>query len=107
MDAGLMRTFWKVLSVVLFASCFLSGLIGISLYAWPNIPSSPRPAEGRIYPLNNHGHYTYMNRSEHILSQIPFWITPVFLPAFAAIQYFVDPFDELRRRRLYRWPPQS
>jgi hypothetical protein len=106
-DSSLMRTFWKVLSVALFASCMVFHLISFSMYWWPNIPSSPQPAEGRIYPLNNHGHYTYMNRSEYLLEQIPFWIYPLFLAAFAAIQYFADPFDELRRRRLYRWPPQS
>jgi hypothetical protein len=41
--------------------CFVSGVLGISMYWWPNIPSVPRPAEGRIYPLNNHAHCTCMN----------------------------------------------
>lgn len=93
-----MRTFWRTVSVILFASCFVFGMVGVSMYWWPNIPSTPEPSEGRVYPLNNHGHYTYMNRSEHLLHLIPFLIYPVFLPAFAAIQHFLDPFD---KKRLY------
>ena len=92
----MMRTFWKFLSVALVASCFAFGLIGISLYWWPSIPSNPRPAEGRIYPLNNHGHRTYMNRSEYLLHVLPFWIYPPFLLAYGAILHFVDPFDQKR-----------
>ena len=99
--------FWKILSVALFATCFVFGAISVSMYCWPSIPSSPRPSEGRIYPLNNHGHYTYMSEAEYRLWQTPFWITPILLPAFAVIQYLVDPFEEIRKRRLYRWPPQS
>jgi hypothetical protein len=48
-----------------------------------------------------------MNEAEYRLWQTPFWITPILLPAFAVIQYLVDPFEEIRKRRLYRWPPQS
>jgi hypothetical protein len=70
-----MRTFWKVLTITLLVICFVSGVLGISMYWWPNIPSAPRPAEGRIYPLDNHAHYTHMNSSEYLLHE---WILSCF-----------------------------
>jgi hypothetical protein len=60
-----MRTFWKILATVLFVTTFASSLIDVSMFWWPDMPSSPRPSEGRVYQLNNHGHYTYMNRREY------------------------------------------
>jgi hypothetical protein len=94
-----MRTFWKILTImlsVLLAVCFLTGF---SMYWWPGIPPSPRPAEGRVYPLNNHGTYTYMNRQEYLLNQSVRWMFLVLLLPCAAIIHFVDPFDEKRRWR--------
>jgi hypothetical protein len=100
-----MRTFWKVLSIILGAICLVCFLTTFSMYWWPSIPPSPRPSEGRVYPLNNHGHYTYMNREEHLLNESARWIfLAAFLPG-SAIYYFVDPFDRKRRWRPVR-PPQ-
>src|SRR5882762_6599868 len=99
-----MRIFWKLLSITLFTACLVFSLTGLSMFWWPNIPSSPRPAEGRIYPLNNHGHYTYMNDSEHFIQELTWGGCPILVAAFAAIQYFVDPFD-YKRRRSYGSPP--
>jgi hypothetical protein len=100
-----MRAFWKVLSIALFATGIGCGLISFSMYAWPNIPSSPRPAEGRIYPLNNHGHSTYMNRSEYLLRQAVWAIFPICLLGYATIWHFVDPFDQKKQPRALRPPP--
>jgi hypothetical protein len=100
-----MRKFWKLSSIVLFTICVAFMLTGLSMFWWPNIPSSPRPSEGRVYPLNNHGHYTYMNDSERFIHQLTLEGSPILLVAFAAIQYFVDPFDYKRRRRIYASPP--
>jgi hypothetical protein len=100
-----MRTFWKTLSITLFATCIALGVAGGSLFWWPHIPSSPRPAEGRIYPLNNHGHYTYMNESEHLLWEITRGTFPILFFAFAGIQHFIDPFEVKRRRRIYGQTP--
>ncbi len=102
-----MRRLWKVLSVALFATGIALGVIGFSMFWWPNIPSSPRPEEGRIYPLNNHGHYSYMNSSEHFIQQVAWAGSPTLLFTFAAIQYLVDPFDYVRRRRKYGSPPSG
>ncbi len=76
-----------------------------SMYYWPSIPLSPRPAEGRIYPLNNHGRYTYMNRREYFLDADTRLVLPVILMTIGAIYYFVDPFEQKRRRRFYGGPP--
>jgi hypothetical protein len=64
------KTFWKVITGLLFFPTFAYGLLVISMYWWPSIPSTPRPAEGRIYPLNNHGEYAYMNRREHLMHEV-------------------------------------
>jgi hypothetical protein len=102
-----MRAFWKALSIALVVMLLGCGLLSLSMYAWPTIPSSPRPAEGRTYPLNNHGHYTYMNRSEYLVRETIqlIWIPLIF--GFGAIQYFLDPFGERRRRRLYGSAPRG
>jgi hypothetical protein len=102
-----MRTFWKILCVALLVGMLVPFLVDLSMFYWPSIPSSPRPAEGRVYPLNNHGHYTYMNRREHLLDESVQWIFLICLPALMAIQHFVDPFEMKRRRRLYGQPPRD
>ena len=95
-----MRTVWRVLSIMVKTICVVCFLIGFSMYWWPGIPSSPRPSEGRVYPLNNHGHYTYMNRQEYLLHETVRWTFPaVFLP-FAFVEYFMDPLN-----RKPRWRP--
>jgi hypothetical protein len=101
-----MRTVWKVVSVLLFAGFFALFLVCVSMYWWPNIPAEPRPLERRTYALNNHGHYTYLNRSEFLLRQSSFLICPMLLASFAAIHFAVDPFGEKEKRRLYDPPPQ-
>jgi hypothetical protein len=98
------RTFWKILTVSIFVPMFASFLISFSMYWWPSIPSTPHPAEGLVYPLNNHGTYTYMNRNEYLLSHAMWWIYLVGMPALAAIEHFVDPFDHKRRWREVRPP---
>lgn len=93
--------------IVLMATYIASGVLAFSLFWWPNIPSSPRPEEGRIYPLNNHGHYTYMNRSELDILELASYGCPILLIALAAIQYLVDPFDEIRKKRKYGTKPRG
>jgi hypothetical protein len=78
---------------------FSSFLIGFSMYWWPSIPSTPQPSEGRVYPLNNHDHYTYMNRREYLLNRSVHWIFPAAFFPYFAIQYFIDPFGRKRRWR--------
>jgi len=95
-----MRTIWKVVSIAVKLICLVCFIIAFSMPFWPGIPSSPQPLEGRVYPLNNHGHYTYMNRQEYLLNETVRWTFPaVFLP-FAFIEYFVDPLN-----RKPRWRP--
>jgi hypothetical protein len=100
-----MRTFWKILATVLFVTAFASVLIQVSMFWWPDMPFSPRPSEGRVYPLNNHGHHTYMNRREYLLSWVLEDVAFASGAAYAAIYFFVDPFDLKRRLRPLRPPP--
>lgn len=105
-DVGSRRaqTFWKVLAILLLTIFLVCLLIALSMPFWSNIPSEPQPSEGRIYPLNNHGHYTYMNRREYLLNQAAEWTMPAVFFPFFAIQYFIDPFDRKRRWRPLRPP---
>jgi hypothetical protein len=98
------KAFWKVITGLIFFPTFAYVMLVISMFWWPNIPSTPRPDEGRIYPLNNHGSYTYMNRREYLMQEAtPFVVVPV-LAALAAINYLVDPFDNERKRIYGRAP---
>jgi hypothetical protein len=100
-----MQTFWKILATVLFVTVFASFLINFSMFWWPDMPSSPRPSEGRVYPLNNRGYSTYMNRREYLLRWVLEDVHFAGGAAFAAIYFFVDPFDDKRRLRPLRPPP--
>jgi hypothetical protein len=71
-----MRALWKVLTVVLMAIWVACFLVNFSMYWWPDMPTSPRPEQGRIYPLNNHGSYTYMNAWDHRLNWTIWQVTP-------------------------------
>jgi hypothetical protein len=102
-----MQTFWKVLSIILVATFFSCLLLSVSMYSWPDMPTSPRPAEGRIYPLNDHGHYTYMNEPEHRLRTVIWWVLPILIVAICTIQHFKDPSGEQRKWRLYGRVPRE
>ncbi len=100
-----MRTFWKILATVLFVTTVASSLVDVSMYDWPDMTSSPRPSEERVYPLNIHGTYKYMNRREYLLNWVLEDVGFACGGAVAAIYFFVDPFDWKRRLRPLRPPP--
>jgi len=104
-----MRILWKVVVVVLLVwsslvTCVACFLVAFSIYWWPDMPTSPRPAEGRVYPLNDHAHYTYMNEWEHNLHEALWMAAPFLCLGMFLIHWFVDPF-ELKRRRRFGSPP--
>jgi len=92
----MMRMCWKILTAFLAVTFLASLAVTISMYYWPSIPRSPQPSEGRIYPLNNHGSFTYMNRTEYALRQECWWTFAICFAALGSIQLFVDPFDKKR-----------
>jgi hypothetical protein len=101
-----MRTFWRILAstlIVAYSACFF---VNFSMYWWPDMPTSPSPAEGRIYALNNHGRHTYMNEREHQLEETTMAALPFLLVSLCLIIHFVDPFDAKRKRR-YGSPPHG
>ena len=99
--------FWKFVYVLLIVLGASLGVINFSMFYWPTIPSSPKPAEGRIYPLNNHGKHTYMNRQEFLIRQGGDAIVPLAVLAAIAIGYFIDPFDQKGRALRYRRTPRD
>jgi len=100
-------TLWKAIFILLSAVFASTFIIVFSMFYWPSIPSSPQPAEGRVYPLNNHGKYTYMNRREYLMQEDAQLILPLTLASIGAIYYFIDPFDLKSRQRRYRRPPRN
>lgn len=94
-----MNIFWKIAVIALIVIAFASFAVGISMYYWPSIPASPDPKHGCVYPLNNHGRYTYMTRNEYILSEGSSWVFLLCFAAGAAIDQFLDPFARRLRRR--------
>ena len=98
------HTFWRIVTKLLFVMLCPLFLVRFSMYWWPDMPSSPRPSEGRIYPLNNHDHYTYMNEKEHLFDETFWWVFPAGVFAIAVIQFFVDPSttNVVRVRRVRR-----
>jgi hypothetical protein len=105
MLSGKMKKVWKAVYVFLFAVFSLTFIVVFSMFYWPSIPSHPEPAEGRVYPLNNHGKHTYMNRREYLMQEDAQLVLPLTLASFGAIYYFIDPFDQKKRR--YRRPPRD
>jgi hypothetical protein len=69
---GGMKTFNRLLFVTgaamaalgLFA--FLAGVVLFTQFSSTR-PREPRPNEGRVYQLNNHGTISYLTRDEHLL----------------------------------------
>ena len=63
------RNFWRIAEggaaiaslVSFFGDCFLQFQFGYTR------PSVPNPLEGRVYPLNTHGSWVYLNAREHWL----------------------------------------
>ena len=52
-----------LLGRVLAVSCLACWFGGCLLYYWPNIPTSPHPEAGNIYPVQIHGGNLYFTRT--------------------------------------------
>ena len=73
-------------------------VIAVSLFVWGlsfyfrDFPTSPDVVGGRVYPLNNHGHVTYLTRGE--------WINKRIAPLLAVAVLFVGSYlDRAARSR--------
>jgi len=85
----------KIISILCIAFSVLIFLYELSFY-YRDFPSTPIPESGRVYPLNNHGRYTYMSHSEYLQEEICAY-API---PFFAIAFWIDyRYDPFRRRR--------
>src|SRR5438132_12394395 len=84
---------WKVIMItllVLYTICFAEAL---SFYYKSDLPSTPQPQLGRIYPLNNHGWITYLTKEESYMRNFLSAMGLLFFILFVAIGWFFDPFN--------------
>jgi hypothetical protein len=54
---------WRTVTYAFLGMAFLLFFSAVS-YIFVDAPTQPDPLTGRIYPLNNHGHVTYLTRRE-------------------------------------------
>lgn len=94
-----MKVLYKITMTVLIGFAFASFAVGISMYYWPGIPAAADASKGRVYVLNNHGRYTYMNRKEYLLNESLFGMSVVCFAGAFIIDRFLDPFDRKLRPR--------
>ncbi len=75
-------------------------------FCYRDLPRTPQPQVGRIYPLNNHGTILYLNEHEKREQEASFVVCVVMFFVLVAIDYFFDPYN---RRNAYspsmRKPP--
>jgi hypothetical protein len=91
-STGATKKVARVVEIVCVVGLALAFGFGISFY-YRDLPDKPQPELGRIYPLNNHGYYTYMTKRETVeqeASEVAF--TVLFVLAII-IDQFIDPFD--------------
>ncbi len=88
----------RILSIVCVVASVAMFLYGMSFY-YIHLPSTPAPEIGRIYPLNNHGYYTFMTHREYLEHEISTNLCILPFVIAVLIDYFYDPFD--RRARGY------
>lgn len=54
---------WAVLGRVLAALSLVCWFGDFLVYYWPNVPTTPYPESGNIYPLQVHGGYLYFTKA--------------------------------------------
>ncbi len=59
-----------------FASFVL--MLGLFFYLQVHSPSTPSPATGQVYQLNDHGYYFYVSKTESILQDVLFFAFAIF-----------------------------
>ncbi|PYJ66565.1 MAG: hypothetical protein DME76_16660 [Verrucomicrobia bacterium] len=85
-----------IILLVLSTICFGEA---ISFYYTPNLPTTPQPQIGRIYPLNNHGWVTYLTKEEWYTFNFLHALAALFFITFFAIGWFCDPFNCFSKHR--------
>jgi len=92
---------------------FLASLAFAVSFFFRDLPNRPHPELGRIYPLNNHGYYLYLNRKEHLAQEVSEYVSFGLFLFILPIDLLFKPFEEQERmtqawlkaelRRLWPW----
>ena len=92
------RSAARVVSIVCVVASITLFAYGMAFY-YRDFPNKPQPELGRIYPLNNHGYFTFLTRREHLEREIS--IDTFLIPFGIAvlIDHFFDPFDRRSKGR--------
>ena len=81
----------------------VSGILGLVLviafgfalsFYYRDLPRTPQPEVGRIYPLNNHGTILYLNEHEKREQEASFAICLVMFFVLVVIDYFFDTYHQ-------------
>jgi hypothetical protein len=89
---GAVRIAANIAVIILVAASFTCFGFGLSFY-FGKFPATPQPAQGRIYPLNNHGYITYLTKHDTITQEVSFVLFGVLFATAALINHFIEPFD--------------
>ncbi len=95
------QTAAKLVLILCLVGMVLAFAFGISFY-YRDLPSKPQPEAGRIYPLNNHGYYTYMTKREEVQQEISEFVFGVLFVLAILIDRFLDPFDRRKEEQFMR-----
>ncbi len=102
----------KIVGVICVICSVAAFVFALSFY-YRHLPNKPEPELGRIYPLNNHGYYTYMTGGEQLQQQVSEFLSIVLFALAVLINHFIDPFDRCKREEAvnkrppwnHRWGP--
>ena len=79
---------WKGLAIASLVLAVISFGWSVS-FAFRKFPTTPQPDIGRIYPLNNHGWFTYLTRREWLEHNISFFLFFIFMGVFLTIGFLI------------------
>lgn len=82
---------YKLLVIVCVLLSFGCFLFSVSFYL-RDLPKTPRPELGRVYPLNNHGISSYLTKQEDAEQNWTFAVSVLLFGVAVLVDYRKDPF---------------
>ena len=98
LDRGGMRRldhFWKIseAAATIISAASFCYTWGLHMHFAFSRPTSPNSLEGRVYALNTHGHWVYLNAQEHFLLIFLYVLFIVLALTAITIDWLKNPFQ--------------